>query len=1113
MEPRKIRVLIAEDNEEGRYLLEALLRGVGYEVVAVGNGAEALERLQTQDFEIIITDILMPVMDGFQLCMNVKQDNRLRDIPFLFYSAAYVDELDEDLAMMMGAARFVRKPEDPEEFTKIIDEMMTEFREGRIRPTKPHLECRGILLQRYNDRIVNKLQEKTLDLEREIAERMKAEEATDRANQEWERTFNAISDLVMVLDDQHKIVRANKAMADALRMPEHRLRGRLCFELVHGKKEPPAFCPLSQLLIDGEDHSTEAVEPRLGGIYDVRVSPLVGQHGRITGSVHIIRDITDSKRAEEALRESEEQYRAVFHNAGIGIKVVSRNRRIIRANPALLKMLGYSEVEILELTPVDITHPDDLEITKQYLDAILGYGLDSLGLEKRYIRKDGSVIWGSVSISAMRDAQGNKIGALEVIADITDKTKSQIALQESEKRMRRIIDSSPVGIRITRDGGHVYANRALARMFGYESPEEILAIPAEALFAPESRALIRQRVVDRMAGKPIPPHYEASGMTKHGKIIALESWGTEIDYLGKKSWLAFTIDVSEAKSLRAQLLQAQKMEAIATLAGGIAHDFNNLLQVVLGYSDMMLFGKKSKDPDYKRLEAIRRAGLDGSQLAKGLLAFSRRVEPNTRPVNLNHEIARVTNLLERTVPKMVRIETLAADNLNTTNLDPVQIQQVLMNLAVNAVHAMPDGGRLTIETANVTVDEDYCRIPLEVQPGEYVLLTVSDTGHGMDQEVVEHIFEPFYTTKGPGEGTGLGLAIVYGIVKQHSGHVTCYSEPGIGTTFKIYLPAVVQEAEADVSMTHQMPAFGTETILLVDDEARIREMGKEMLQLAGYTVLEAENGEEAVNIYRKRMADISLVILDLIMPVMGGKQCLEQLLKINPEVKVVVASGYSVNGTTKTAIEKGSRGFVSKPYRTKEILMVVRKVLDEVEIPAKRADGLEPVSVGSGESEGPTSAVALSPAEASSAQKAPLFTEFPRRFRILAIDDRVSFLTMLNAGFSQFGQTVFTATSGVEGLRVFLETPVDLVICDLGMPELNGWEVGKRIKEICLGKGIQKIPIILLTGSSDGEEIDREERDKMAECGVDAIVGKPVDIPELLKVAGRLINRTEDGVE
>ncbi len=285
-------------------------------------------------------------------------------------------------------------------------------------------------------------------------------------------------------------------------------------------------------------------------------------------------------------------------------------------------------------------------------------------------------------------------------------------------------------------------------------------------------------------------------------------------------------------------------------------------------------------------------------------------------------------MLEHTIPKMINIQILLADNLMAVNADPSQMEQILLNLAVNAQHAMPDGGRLTIETANVTLDDEYSRTHLGLDPGKYVLLTISDTGQGMAREVMERIFEPFYTTKGPGEGTGLGLSIVFGIVKSHKGHITCYSEPGTGTVFKIYLPAIVQDFERDFAVTEQMLAGGTETILLVDDDKIIRKLGEEMLRMTGYDVLVAANGIEALDVYFSNQDRIALVLLDLIMPEMGGKRCLEELLKINQRVKVVIASGQSVGPVTQELVASGARGLISKPYDVRQLLAMVRSVLD-----------------------------------------------------------------------------------------------------------------------------------------------------------------------------------------
>ena len=388
----------------------------------------------------------------------------------------------------------------------------------------------------------------------------------------------------------------------------------------------------------------------------------------------------------------------------------------------------------------------------------------------------------------------------------------------------------------------------------------------------------------------------------------------------------------EIKKLNKQMLQAQKMEAVGTLAGGIAHDFNNLLQGILGYTQILLLSRDESDPDTTRLEEIEKATQRARELTQQLLAFSRKVETKPRPVDLNQEVEQVRKLLERTIPKMITMELHLEERLDVIHADPAQLEQVMMNLGVNARDAMPDGGRLVFETENLTLDEEYCETHLGARPGRYVLLSISDTGHGMNRETLEHIFEPFFTTKEVGKGTGLGLAMVYGIIKSHGGYIMCYSEPGEGTTFKIYLP--VREGdqpapETETKSVAAMPEGGSETILLVDDEGILRDIGKTILEQFGYTVLLAPDGETALEVYRENLEDISLVILDLIMPGMGGKRCLEEILKQDPQAKVVIASGYSINGRPKEALDRGARAFVKKPYEVTQMLREVRKVLDQ----------------------------------------------------------------------------------------------------------------------------------------------------------------------------------------
>jgi nitrogen-specific signal transduction histidine kinase/ActR/RegA family two-component response regulator len=388
-------------------------------------------------------------------------------------------------------------------------------------------------------------------------------------------------------------------------------------------------------------------------------------------------------------------------------------------------------------------------------------------------------------------------------------------------------------------------------------------------------------------------------------------------------------DVTHEKSLEKQLLQAQKMEAIGTLAGGIAHDFNNLLTVILGFSELLLIDKQPDDPEHSDLGKIAQSARNGADLVKRLMTFSRQAEMRPRSVDLNYVVRQAEQLLRRTIPRMVDIRLDLAHEPVTIFADPGQMEQMVVNLAVNAKDAMPKGGRLTIKTEAVSLDEEYCKKYADMAPGRCVLLTVSDTGQGMEKEVLERIFEPFFTTKRLGDGTGLGLAMVYGIVKGHGGHISGFTDPGRGTTFKIYLPLWETETETDSSRASELPTLGTETILLVDDEEFIRELGARILTRSGYTVLTARDGREALDIYHKEKDSISLVLLDLIMPRMGGRECLAGLLAIDPEVKVIIASGYSAEGIVKESAEAGTRGFVTKPFDQEKLLGTIRRVLDE----------------------------------------------------------------------------------------------------------------------------------------------------------------------------------------
>jgi signal transduction histidine kinase/DNA-binding NarL/FixJ family response regulator len=386
----------------------------------------------------------------------------------------------------------------------------------------------------------------------------------------------------------------------------------------------------------------------------------------------------------------------------------------------------------------------------------------------------------------------------------------------------------------------------------------------------------------------------------------------------------------EREKLQSQLNHAQKMESIGRLAGGVAHDFNNLLQVIAGNIELLQMGMPPQVPGAKRVRTILESISRASQLVSQLLLFGRKAEIRRQPLNLNQEVRETVAMLERTIPKMIKIETRLSGDLWPIHADPVQTEQILLNLGSNAADAMVTGGKLLIETSNIILDEQYALENVEILPGKYVLMIVSDTGCGMNKETLDHIFDPFFTTKEIGRGTGLGLSSVYGIVKAHGGFIQCSSELGKGATFKIYWPAMVK-VDLDQSLDSTGDSTlkgGTETILIVDDDEGVRELAKDMLQLHGYTAVLAGSGEEAISLYTQHQEVVRLVLLDLNMPGMGGRQCLKELLDLDPQASILISSGYSTTVNASDAIKCGARGYIGKPYRLTDLLTKVRRILD-----------------------------------------------------------------------------------------------------------------------------------------------------------------------------------------
>jgi PAS domain S-box-containing protein len=504
------------------------------------------------------------------------------------------------------------------------------------------------------------------------------------------------------------------------------------------------------------------------------------------------------------------------------------------------------------------------------------------------------------------------------------------SLRQSEERFRTAFRTSPDSIAISglADGRYIDINDGFTTMLGYDRDSVIgrtftdLKIWVDPR---DGRALAQELKVKGIVNNMEVRLVAKGGIVKTGLMSA-----SLFDYHGAPHVLSVTRDMTAVKATERQLQQARKMEAIGILAGGIAHDFNNILQVINGYTQLLTLEKDETDPDRAKLGEIEKAVEHAAQLVRQLLTFSRKAESRTVALDLNKEIIGIRKILERTLPKMIDINLHLGRGLAPVTADPMQVEQVLLNLGTNAADAMPDGGTLVIETENVTLGDDYLDTHVGACAGDYVLLSVSDTGAGMDKDIVDHIFEPFFTTKEFGKGTGLGLASVYGIVKSYEGYISCYSEVGQGTTFKIYLPAVEPQAMPEGKTAQDdLPRGGDETILLVDDEESIRTFASAILERFGYRVLTGASGEEALEIIGRTGGKIALVILDLGMPGMGGHRCLEEIRKIDPPAKVLIASGYSMNAQVKKSLEMGAAGYIGKPYRINVLLRKVREILDE----------------------------------------------------------------------------------------------------------------------------------------------------------------------------------------
>ncbi len=695
------------------------------------------------------------------------------------------------------------------------------------------------------------------------------------------------------------------------------------------------------------------------GIYNVIDVPIVNREGEVLGAfaIHNSKDgkrfsesdvemleglaasaavalenarlLTDMTRAEATIRESEEKFRTLVESSLVGVYII-QDGRFAYVNPAMQRIFGHSDEELIALPSfIETVALDDRESVAENFSKLIAGKTESLKFDFGALKKSGKMmrveIIGSITTYHGRPAV---IGTAE---DITERKLSEEMLRRSEERYRNLFEESLDTIYLTTPSGKILdINPAGVRMFGFDSRDQMLEL--ESVIGLYEDPVDRQKALAILDAEGLIRDNQVSMKRRDGTRLIVQDSSTLLrDATGRiVAYRGILKDVTDKKKLEEQLLQSQKLESLGQLTSGIAHDFNNVLGGIIGFTELALGKIENSHPVHNYLMRIYGLADRAAKITKQLLAFARRQILMPKVLDLNQLVSDILELLKRLLGEQIQIEFTPGGGLSTILADPSQIEQVILNLAVNAGDAMQSGGLLAINTNNVTLDEFYCRTHVDVKPGEYVQLSMSDTGMGIAPEAIERIFEPFYTTKEIGKGTGLGLSVVHGIIRQHGGAINAYSEVGRGTTFKVYFPAVNQTAEKIPDKHHDMKSLrkGSETILVVEDNEELREFMRMLLTESGYSVLTASEGEEGIAVFGSHSGEIALVISDVVMPRMNGRELKDSLDRKWPGRKFLFISGYTDSTVHRGFVLDDKTDFLQKPFTAFEFSDTVRKILD-----------------------------------------------------------------------------------------------------------------------------------------------------------------------------------------
>ena len=875
-------ILIVEDERIVARDIQNQLTRLGYSVVGVTRLGEEAVRLATElRPDLILMDIrLEGAMDGVTAAEEIR--GRLQ-LPVV-YLTAYADEETLKRARVTEPFGYILKPFDERELRTVIEMAL------------------------YKHQAERKLRE---------------------SERRYAITLSSIGDAVIATDERARVSFLNPVAANLTGWTPDEAAGQSLpdvFRIINEKTRQPAEDPAAKVLRLGTvvglaNHTTLlARDGREIPIEDCG-APIVDDKGAITGTVLVFHDVRERRRAQEALA----LFRSLIDHTNDTIQVIDpETGRFLDVNEQACRAHGYTRAEYLALTVPQIDPLLADRPWEQTREELRRTG--SRVFESQHRRKDGSVFPVEVNVNYIRL---DRDYLLAVVRDITERKRAERALVESHSLLNAVVEGTSDAVFVKDlQGRYLMINSAGARFLG-KTVDEVIGKDDRELFTPDTARAIMERdrqVMTSGQSSTVEETATAAGVTRTylaTKVAHRDPNGKIIGLIG------ISHDITELKRLEEQFRQAQKMEAVGRLAGGVAHDFNNLLTVINGYAGILFADLPPDDPKREITAEIRTAGERAANLTRQLLAFSRQQVLQPQVVNLNTLLDELRKLLGRLIGEDIELGLVPDPDLGLAKVDPGQFEQAVINLAVNARDAMPQGGHLLIETHNATLDAHYAKSHPDVKPGRYVRVVIRDSGSGMDEATKARIFEPFFTTKGPGKGTGLGLAMVYGFVKQSGGHVDVQSELGRGTTFTVYLPRTDETLASSRSSPHLFKSpKGTETILLVEDADAVRNLLRVVLQSNGYTVLEARDGPEAAAVAQKHPGPIDLLLTDLVMPRMSGRLLADLVSKTRPGIRVLMMSGYTDEAVLHHGVLEGDVAFLQKPFSPIGLARKVREVLD-----------------------------------------------------------------------------------------------------------------------------------------------------------------------------------------